>query len=178
MKPRTASTPSCWMADSKNASHTGCSITPPIVGSWNWNTAPFGALGKARSCLPCDSMMVRLTASSIPMPSCLFYKSTDSIAVPSWTRNCSIASFVGGGRSPKTHRFFPAFPLLHRYGRFSRSRCHLFFQWASYLQTAAAISPRKVLDVSSRIESSVPSRSCPPRTPLGAWRAASRWHWH
>jgi hypothetical protein len=31
--------------------------------------------------------------------------------------------------------------------------------------------------VSSRMESSVPSRSCPPRTPPGAWPAACRWRW-
>jgi hypothetical protein len=40
-----------------------------LVGSRNWNTAPLGSLGKARSSPPCDSMMVRLTASPIPMPS-------------------------------------------------------------------------------------------------------------
>ena len=32
-------------------------------------------------------------------------------------------------------------------------------------------------DVSSRMGSSVPPRSCPPRTPRGAWPASSRWHW-
>ena len=32
-------------------------------------------------------------------------------------------------------------------------------------------------DLSSRMGSSVPSRSCPPRTPRGAWPASSRWHW-
>ena len=31
--------------------------------------------------------------------------------------------------------------------------------------------------VSSRTESSVPSRSCQPRTPRGAWPASSCWHW-
>jgi adenylate cyclase len=36
---------------------------------------------------------------------------------------------------------------------------------------------RKVLNLSSRMGSSVPSRSCPPRTPRGAWPASSRWHW-
>jgi|GEM_PF-2554809 hypothetical protein len=45
------------------------SITSALVGNRNWNTAPLGTLGKARSCPPCDSMMVRLTASPIPMPS-------------------------------------------------------------------------------------------------------------
>src|SRR2546427_2346376 len=35
----------------------------------------------------------------------------------------------------------------------------------------------KVLILSSRMGSSVPSRSCPPRTPRGAWPASSRWHW-
>jgi hypothetical protein len=49
--------------------HGGDSITSSLVGSPNWNTAPLGTLGKARSCPPCDSMIVRLTANPIPMPS-------------------------------------------------------------------------------------------------------------
>src|SRR6516165_8537059 len=32
-------------------------------------------------------------------------------------------------------------------------------------------------DLSSRMGSSVRSRSCPPQTPRGAWPALSRWHW-
>jgi hypothetical protein len=32
--------------------------------------------------------------------------STESIAAPSWVRNCSIDSFIGGGRYNATHRFF------------------------------------------------------------------------
>src|SRR5262249_13288265 len=34
------------------------------------------------------------------LSSALFTNSTESIAAPSWVRNCSIASFIGGGRSP------------------------------------------------------------------------------
>ena len=45
------------------------SITSPLVGSWNRKRAPLGTLGKARRCPPCNSMIVRLTASPIPMPS-------------------------------------------------------------------------------------------------------------
>src|SRR5215471_13551211 len=36
---------------------------------------------------------------------------------------------------------------------------------------------RKVFNFSSRMGSSVPSRSCPPRTPREAWPASSCWHW-
>ena len=39
------------------------------------------------------------------------------------------------------------------------------------------ISAREVLDLTSRTGSSAASRSCPRRTPRGAWPAASRWHW-
>src|SRR2546425_984517 len=39
------------------------------------------------------------------------------------------------------------------------------------------ISARKVSNLSSRMGWSVPSRSCPPRTPRGAWPASSCWHW-
>jgi hypothetical protein len=45
------------------------SITVSLAGSRNWKTAPLGTSVKARSRPPCDSMMVRLTASPIPMPS-------------------------------------------------------------------------------------------------------------
>src|SRR6516165_4688961 len=34
------------------------------------------------------------------------------------------------------------------------------------------------LNLSSRMGSSVPSRSCPPRTLRGAWPALSCWRWH
>src|SRR5215813_6020005 len=34
------------------------------------------------------------------LPSALLTNSTESIAAPSWMRNSSIASFIGGGRSP------------------------------------------------------------------------------
>src|SRR5262245_14898503 len=34
------------------------------------------------------------------LSSALLTNSTESIAAPSWVRNCSIASFIGGGRSP------------------------------------------------------------------------------
>jgi hypothetical protein len=39
------------------------------------------------------------------------------------------------------------------------------------------ISGRNVSNLSSRMGSSGPSRSCLRRTPRGAWQAASRWHW-
>src|SRR5262249_22698725 len=34
------------------------------------------------------------------LSSALLTNSTESIAAPSWVRNCSIASFIGDGRSP------------------------------------------------------------------------------
>jgi hypothetical protein len=40
-----------------------------------------------------------------------------------------------------------------------------------------AVQHRFKLNLSSRMGSSVPSRSYPPRTPQGVWPAASRWHW-
>jgi hypothetical protein len=43
---------------------------------------------------------------------------------------------------------------------------------ASRIFSRRNISARKVLNLSSRMGSSVPSRSCPPRTPRGAWPAA------
>ena len=75
-----------------------------------------------------------------------------------------------------THRFFDGSQhfLYCCHGRFSPSRCRLFVQWARCSKTAAGISSRKVSDLSPRMESSMPSRSCPPRTPPGAWPAASR----
>jgi hypothetical protein len=59
----------------------------------------------------------------------------------------------------------------------------LFWIFQHYTKTAALldylgnISARKVLNLSSRMGSSVPSLSCPPRTPRGAWRASSCWYW-
>src|SRR6266481_2627931 len=41
-----------------------------------------------------------LSVSGACLSSALLTKSTESIAAPSWVRNCSIASFIGGGRSP------------------------------------------------------------------------------
>ena len=40
------------------------------------------------------------SVSCICLSSALLTNSTESIAAPSWVRNCSIASFIGGGRSP------------------------------------------------------------------------------
>src|SRR5215469_8740080 len=48
---------------------------------------------------------------------------------------------------------------------------------AALLDYLGNISARKVSNLSSRMGSSVLSRSCPPRTPRGAWPASSCWHW-
>src|SRR5262245_14903348 len=40
------------------------------------------------------------SVSCICLPSALLTNSTESMAAPSWMRNSSIASFIGGGRSP------------------------------------------------------------------------------
>src|SRR5262249_27122205 len=40
------------------------------------------------------------SVSGTCLSSALLTNSTESIAAPSWVRNCSIASFIGGGRSP------------------------------------------------------------------------------
>ena len=40
------------------------------------------------------------SVSGICRSSALLTNSTESIAAPSWVRNCSVASFIGGGRSP------------------------------------------------------------------------------
>src|SRR5262249_48181666 len=40
------------------------------------------------------------SVSGACLSSALLTNSTESIAAPSWVRNCSIASFIGGGRSP------------------------------------------------------------------------------
>jgi hypothetical protein len=42
----------------------------------------------------------RRSVSITCLSSALLTNSTESIAAPSWVRNCSIASFIGGGRSP------------------------------------------------------------------------------
>src|SRR5271168_3656727 len=44
---------------------------------------------------------------------------------------------------------------------------------AAPLDYRGNITARKVLNLSSRMEPSIPSRSCPPRTPRGAWPASS-----
>src|SRR5215472_12468959 len=46
---------------------------------------------------------------------------------------------------------------------------------ASRIFSRRNISARTGLNLSSRMGSSVPSRSCPPRIPRGAWPASSRW---
>src|SRR5215470_4301815 len=56
--------------------------------------------------------------------------------------------------------------LMHR-SNISRGLAPFSFA-CLYLRT-------KVLILSSRMGSSVPSRSCPPRTPRGAWPASSCW---
>jgi hypothetical protein len=53
----------------------------------------------------------RRSFSGTCLSSALLTNSTELIAAPSWPRNCSTASFIGGGRSPHqsintTHRFF------------------------------------------------------------------------
>src|SRR3982074_1302233 len=57
---------------------------------------------------------------------------------------------------------------------FTRTRTHAA---ASRTISRRNISGRKVSNLSSRMGSSGPSRSCPRRTPPGAWPAASCWHW-
>jgi ABC-type oligopeptide transport system ATPase subunit len=43
----------------------------------------------------------RVAGSCTSLASALLTNSTESIAAPSWLRNCSIASFISGGRSPQ-----------------------------------------------------------------------------
>src|SRR6266700_2192908 len=69
-----------------------------------------------------------------------------------------------------THRFFDGSQHF-LYCNFTVGSRHSAV--ASFFQQIA----RKVLNLSSRMGSSVPSRSCPPRTPRGAWPASSCWHW-
>src|SRR3979411_1215379 len=57
---------------------------------------------------------------------------------------------------------------------FTRTRTHAA---ASRTISRRNISGRKVSNLSSRMGESGPSRSCPRRTPPGAWPAASCWHW-
>ena len=57
---------------------------------------------------------------------------------------------------------------------FTRTRTRAL---ASGIFSRRNISARKVSNLSSRMGSSVPSRSCPPRTPREAWPALSCWHW-
>ena len=81
------------------------------------------------------------------------------------------------GASPE-YRSFPARPALeHTLERRTGSHAarpisHDFVH--GVLTSLGCHLPRHF---SSRMGSSVPSRSCPPRTPRGAWLAASRRHW-
>src|SRR5262249_23662340 len=65
--------------------HVGCPLRA-TTGLMQCSTHQVGPFPRSVSCT-CLS-------------SALLTNSTESIAAPSWVRNCSIASFIGGGRSP------------------------------------------------------------------------------
>ena len=80
-------------------------------------------------------------------------------------------------RSSSVRRPAPALHISERRTDPSRS---LGLLWQGVDATGrASVCPsgRTTLNLSSPMVSSVPSRSCPTRTPQGAWPARYRWHW-
>src|SRR5204863_9809845 len=81
-----------------------------------------------------------------------------------------------------THRFFDGsqhflycnFTVGSRHRAVASSSSRLSYsKTAALLRYLGNVSARKVSNLSSRMGSSVPSRSCPPRTPRGAWSAST-----
>src|SRR5262249_39552440 len=65
------------------------------------NSPPKADIGERwPTSLPYRCSVAFSVGSGTRLSSALLTNSTESIAAPSWVRNCSIASFIGGGRSP------------------------------------------------------------------------------